>query len=212
MKIKPLFLALVVGLFTAAPSALAQKLKTSDVSDYPFFNAHKRGQVAQFSPGLTAALLLTDAQKQGIAAARDEVFGAGPVANARRVSKSDPSVTAEQREAARKVVDAANATLRERVGAILTAEQKALIERINKAFADASELTSINYEERFVGAKGDDVLMARLREEAKEELDETFLKQLKKVLNAEQTAAMARAAEIEQQRSKATTSYKKPVK
>lgn len=213
MKAKFLFPVLITALLAVAPPAPAQKLKSSDVSDYPFFHAHKKGgQVAQFIPGLTAALMLTDEQKQRIVAARDEVFGSEPVASARRISKSDPNMTAEQRDAARKAVETATATLRERVGTILTADQQALIERINKAFAEASEIDSINYEERFVSAKGDDVLMARLREEKKEELDETFHKLLKKVLNADQTAAMDRAAEFENQRNKASAAFKKPAK
>jgi len=212
MKIKPLFPVFVVALLATMPFASAQKQKQADVSDHPFFNAHKRGHVAQFVPGLTAALLLTDAQKQRIVTARDEVLGSEPVAGARRISKNDPTVTAEQRDAARQALETAAATLRDRVGAILTAEQKALIERINKTFADTSELTSILYEERLVSAKGDDLLQARLREEAKAELEEAFLKKLNGVLSTEQMAAMAGAAEAEQQRTKASAAIKKPVK
>ena len=67
---------------------------------------------------------------------------------ARSISKSDPSVTAEQREKARVAMEAATARLREKVAAIRTAEQKALIDEINAAYAAAIEDTGIVYAQR----------------------------------------------------------------
>ena len=139
MKTHP-FLTLLLAVITALGTlGAAEKQKRPDVTDYPFWTAKKRGYVAQFVPGLTAVLELSDAQKERIAAARDEMSNDEAMKAARGISKSDPSVTAEQRDRARAALEAATARLREKVAAILTAEQKALIDKINAAYAAAVE-------------------------------------------------------------------------
>ncbi|HZJ16042.1 MAG TPA: hypothetical protein VFD27_13400, partial [Chthoniobacteraceae bacterium] len=102
---------------------------------------------------------LTDVQVREIAAARDAMENDDAVRAARGVSKSDP-----QREQARETVEAATARLRERVATILTAEQRALIDKINGLHAAAVEETAILYGPRFGTVKNDEAARLRLQE------------------------------------------------
>src|SRR5438132_10712520 len=112
---------LLVGLLVAAVPAQAQKEKSRDVSNFPFWTAKKRGYVQQFVPGLTAALQLTDEQKEKLVAAREEIMGSEKVQAVRRRGKSDPNVTEADKAAARETLEKAADSLQEKAGAILTA-------------------------------------------------------------------------------------------
>jgi Spy/CpxP family protein refolding chaperone len=207
---------LILSVFTALTAAGgAEKQKEADVNGYPFWTGGKKaGAVTQFAPGLNAALQLSDAQKQQISAARDEVNNDEAVKSARSISKSDPNVTAEQREKARAAVDAANAKLRERVAAILTPEQKALIEKVSAAYAAANEETGIVYSEKFASPsiKADPDARRRLQQEKSQDLEEGFLHKLDDILTPAQKEAMKRAADDEAKRGAAAGTVKKPVK
>jgi len=180
----------------------AEKQKTSDVNSYPFWTGGKKaGAVTQFMPGLNAALQLSETQKEQIAAARDEMMNDEGVKAARGISKSDPSVTAEQREKAKAVVEAATARFREKVAAILTPEQKTLIEKINAAYAAAVEDTGIVYAEKFASpsVKADPAARQRLQEEKSQDTEEGFLHKLDAILTPPQKEAVAAAAKEEEQ-------------
>jgi hypothetical protein len=211
MKPHSLLTPLLAGFIALGSSSAADKSKVADVSNYPFWDGKKRGLVAQFVPGLTAALELTGAQKEQIAKAREEMSNDEGVRAARSISKSDPSVTAEQREKARAAMEAAMVRLREKVAAILTAEQKALIDEINAAYAAAVEDTGIVYADKFASVKADEAARRRIQEEKNQDIEEQFLHKLDGILAAGQKEAMKRAAEEEEQRQ-AKTETKKPVK
>jgi hypothetical protein len=193
----------------------AEKQKTPDVNSYPFWTGGKKaGAVTQFVPGLNAALQLSDSQKEQIAAARDEMMNDEGVKAARGISKSDPNVTTEQREKAKAVVEAATARLREKVAAILTPEQKTLIEKINAAYAAAVEDTGIIYAEKFASpsVKADPAARQRLQEEKSQDTEEGFLHKLDAILTPPQKEAVAASAKEEEQRSAKAAGTKKPVK
>lgn len=203
----------VIASFIACGIAgAAEKVKRSHVSDYPFWTSKKRGYVAQFVPGLTGALLLSEEQKEKITAARDESSNEEAVKAARAISKNDPSVTAEQRDKARAVLEAATARLHEKVDAVLTAEQKALITQINAAYAAAVDDTGIVYEDKFASVKADEAARRRLQEEKSQDTEELFLHKLDGLLTASQKAAMTRAAEEEEQHNLKSAATKKPLK
>lgn len=212
MKTKLLLHQLLAALLVVGTAGAADKVKRADVSDYPFYSAKKRGYVAQFVPGLTAVLQLSETQRQRIAAAREEMLSDDAVKAARGISKSDPSVTAERREKARATLDSATAGLREKVATILTPEQKALIDKINSAHAVAAEETGIAYEDKFGSVKDDEAARRRLHEEMSEDLLELFRRKLDAVLTASQKEVMARAADEENRRLAETAAYKKPKK
>jgi DNA-binding MarR family transcriptional regulator len=203
-----LFLTLSVALATAA----ADKVKRADISDYPFYTVKKRGQIAQFVPGLNAVLGLTEAQQEQIAAARDEMLNDEAVKAARSLSKTDPAVTAEQRERARAVVESAMARLREKVATTLTPKQKALIETINATHAAAVGETAILYESYFANLKEDEDERRRLHREQAEDILELFMRKLDRVLTADQKVAITRAREEENLRLAKNAGIKKPAK
>jgi hypothetical protein len=205
---------LVAGLsaLAIASASAAEKPKASAVTDYPFWSLKKRGLVPQFVPGLTAVLQLTEAQREKIAAAREEFSQDEAVKAARSISKSDPSVTAEQREKARAVLAAATARLHEKVVATLTPEQKGLIEKIDAAYAAAVEDTGIVYAEKFASVKADEAARRRIQEEKNQDIEEQFYHKLDGILTASQKDAMKLAADEEAQRNAKAAAVKKPVK
>jgi hypothetical protein len=212
MKTRPLVIALVLACAGLAAAAAEKQLqeKRSSVSDYPFWNARKRGDVPQFVPGLTAVLQLTPTQAEQIAAARSEVGNDEAVKAARSLRKDDPSVTPEQREKAHATVEAANTKLRERVSTILTPEQRALIAKINAAYEATVEEIGTIYEEKFASIKADQAARRRIQQEKNDDTEDHFLHKLDSLLTPAQKDAMARAAEEEHRRSAAAP--KKPVK
>ena len=212
MKAHPFLTSLLVGTIALATLGAAEKQKLSGVGDYPFWTSKKRGYTGQFVPGLNTALQLSDAQKEQIAAARDAMSNDEEVKAARGISKNDPSVTAGQREKARAAMEAATARLHERVAAILTPEQKALIEKINAAYAGAVEDTGIIYAEKFASIKGDEAARKRLQDEKNQDTEEHFLHKLDALLSPAQKETMKRAADDEEQRNAKAAATKKPAK
>jgi hypothetical protein len=213
MKFYLILVPIVFAVFAMAPSIAAEKeAARSDVSNYPFWSAPKRGAVSQFVPGLTAVLGLSDAQKQQISAAYDAMMNDEGVKTARAFSKNDPSVTDAQRETARKAVETATAQMREKVDAILTVEQKAMIGNIDGAYATAAQETSAAYQDKFAVVKNDAEARQRLQQEQREELDKLFQRKLDEMLTAEQKQAVAAAAAQEQARNAKVAGNKKPAK
>jgi Spy/CpxP family protein refolding chaperone len=198
MKAHSFFATLLAAIVVLAPLGAAEKQKPSArVGDYPFWTTKKRGYVGPFVPGLNGALQLSEEQKAKIASVRDEISNDEAVKAARGISKSDPSVTSEQREQARSTMEAAAARLRKSVDPILTSEQRALIEKINAAYAAAIDDVEIAYAERFASVKALEDRRA-LQEEKNREVEEYFLEKLNRLLTPEQKDAMKRAAEEEE--------------
>jgi hypothetical protein len=208
---KSLVPSLIVG-FIAFTTVNAAEKKASAAADYPFWTAKKRGYVGQFVPGLDAVLGLTDEQREQIAAARDEMANDESVKAARSISKSDPSVTAEQRDKAHAAVEAATTRMREKVAAILTPPQKELIGKINAAYAGAVEDVGIVYADKFASVKADEAARRRIQDEKNQDTEEQFLHKLDAILTASQKEAMSRAAEEEEQRRANAPVTKKPAK
>lgn len=211
MKTKAFLLHCLAVSVALATADAAEKAKQAGVADYPFYHTKKRGDVAQFVPGLNAALQLTPAQQAQIAAAHEEMLNDDAVKAARSLPKSDPNVTDRQREQARAALEAATARMREKVAAILTSGQQALIEKINATHAAAAEEAAILYESYFSQVKDEDE-RRRLHAEQAEDVARLFLRRLDGILTAEQKTAMTRAAEEENRRLAAATKVKTPAK
>jgi len=195
----------------AAPEKETKEKRAGGGSDYPFWNSKKGGNTQQFVPGLNAALMLTAAQEEKLAAARNEAFNDPAVAAGRGLSKGDPSVTDEQRAKARAAMEAANAKLKERVATILTPAQNELIAKINKAYADTLEEIGTVYSEKFASTKGVEGARERVMQEKQQDTIDRFQSKLDAMLTPEQKSAMTRAAEEEQKRN-AKAPEKKPAK
>jgi hypothetical protein len=123
---------------------------------------------------------------------------------ARSISKSDPSVTQEQRDKARATVDAANTKLREKVASILTPEQKALIAKVNEAYQATVDEIGVVYEEKYASIKADPAARQRVQQEKNQDTEDHFLHKLDTLLTPAQRDAMTKAAEEEQRRADAS--------
>jgi hypothetical protein len=212
MKSHPFLTTLLVGITALASLGAAEKQKISSLGDYPFWTSKKRSSTGQFVPGLNAVLQITDAQKEQIAAAREEMANDEGAKAVRGISKNDPSVTAEQREKARAAMEVATARMQTKVAAILTAEQKALIEKINAVYAAAVEDVGIIYADKFASVKTDEAARKRLQDDKNQDTEEHFFRKLDALLTPAQKDAMKRAAAEEEQRNAKAAATKKPVK
>lgn len=210
MKALTLFAVRLVAITIIGTVGAAEKQKKADVSGFPFWKSEKQPHAQPFVLGLNAALELTDAQKEQIVAAQNEMNNDEAVKASRALKKGDPSVTEEQRDKARAAMEAATTRLHEKVNSILTPEQRALVEKINAARVAAVEEVGIVYKDKF-SIKGDEAARRRVMEEKNQDLAEGFLGKLDVLLSVSQKEAMARAAADEEQRMK-TAVNKKPQK
>lgn len=215
MKAPALFTPLILGAVALAVQGAEvkkeEKQKLPNMVDYPFWKSEKRGDVTQFVPGLNAALELTPAQEEQIAAARTESMNDEALKAFRGLSKSDPSVTDEQRQKARAAVEAANVKLRERVTKILTPQQAELLAKVNAAYLATVEEIGTVYSEKFASVKGDEAARKRIQEEKSQDVEDHFLGKLDGILSPAQKDAMTKAAQEEQRRG-AQATVKKPSK
>jgi anti-sigma factor RsiW len=184
--------------FAAAPADKRAEKKASlppPSSDLLGFEVNGKSVSLEFMfPGVTAALLLTDEQKEQFRAARAETVESEAVRTAGATIKSNPEARAEQREKAQKVINAARKELLAKTENILTAEQKALVKKLSAAAADAQKAASEQFQDERAAAKGDKTKVAELQEKMREPLAAEFQSRVKKFLSAEQLAAMEEAA------------------
>jgi hypothetical protein len=196
MKVRTLLAAVALLVAAGALPVLGQKPKVPSVVPLPVWTA-KGLSSTQFVPGLTAALLLTTGQREQLARAWQETMGSEAVAAAGRTLKRDPTATEAQRQAARAVIDAASAGLQQRIAAILTTDQKSLIEWINSVFTEVGKTVAAEMEKEYAAAKGDKEALGWVQQQWQEKLDTAFLAKLKEMLNPEQWAALTKAMEQE---------------
>ena len=191
------FLSLIV-VFALAASALAVEKKPA-IGNFPFWSAPKREYADQFVPGLNAALLLSAEQIEQLHAARRETIDNETL---RAATRKDPNLTEAQREAAHKLVSDAQASLRIKVSNILTAEQRALIERINAVHQEVGKAVHEEFQPKVTASKGDDQAQERFRKELHERLSSDFHSKLDGLLSPNQKAAFDHAAMDEQAAAK----------
>lgn len=184
--------------FALAASALAVEKKPA-IGNFPFWSAPKREYSDQFVPGLNAALLLSPQQIEQLHAARRETIDNETL---RAATRKDPNLTDAQREAAHKLVSEAQANLRIKVSNILTADQRALIERINAVHQEVTKAVGEEFQPKLTSSKGDDQLQERLRNEIRERVAADFRAKLDGLLSPNQKEAFDQAAADEQEAAK----------
>src|SRR4051812_6807082 len=123
-------LALVAAALFAVPASAQKK---PEVGDFPFWSAPKTPHARAFAPGLQAALELTPEQVEKILAARAATVDSPEVRALK--SKGDPNATADELAKANAARTEAMEKLFKAVDEILTKDQKALIEKVNDAYA-----------------------------------------------------------------------------
>jgi hypothetical protein len=197
-------LTMIAVLVVLSP-AYAQKTKTPDVGDYPFWSTTKQPHARPFIPGLNAVLQLTAEQTEQINKAKEEILGADDVKAAIKAGKvADAN--------ARSVVETANKRLHEKVESILTPKQKDLIEKVNATFTDVRKSVTEAKQADFAAAKGNKEEMAKLQAEVQEKTASEFNSKLTSLLSAEQKTALDKAAEEEKKRAANSSKTKKPGK
>ena len=189
---------LLTVVFALTASALAVEKKPA-IGNFPFWSAPKREYADQFVPGLNAALLLSPQQVEQLHAARRETIDNETL---RAATRKDPNLTEAQREAAHKLVSDAQASLRIKVSNILTAEQRALIERINAVHLEVAKALNEEFQPKFTSSKGDDQAQEKFRNEMRERASSDFGSKLDGLLSPNQKAAFDQAAMDEQASAK----------
>lgn len=190
-------LMLTIALLLTA-SAVAVEKKPA-IGNFPFWSAPKREHADQFVPGLNAALLLSPEQIEQLHAARRETIDSETL---RAATRKDPNLTEAQREAAHKLVSDAQASLRIMVSNILTADQRALVERINAVHQEVQKSVLDEFQPKLSASKGDDQVQERLRNEMRERVSSDLRSKLDGLLSPNQKAAFDQAAADEQAAAK----------
>ncbi len=189
-----LLIALTLTAFVAAPAAFAQKEKKATIGNFPFWAAAKGNQKAgQPVPGLNAVLQLTSEQIKDIQAAASEAYGNEDF-RARLAKAKDPNTSTAEREALRAEYEKAEAAMHDRVARVLTAEQKALIAKINATYAEARGAMNDEFQNRYATVKGDDEARKKLQAEFQQRLETDFIGRINSFLTPAQRAAREQAA------------------
>lgn len=143
-------------------------------------------------PGVVGALELTSEQRQKIAAAVAETTQSEKVRAAMVVAKLNPNATQAQKEEAQKAVAEARSQLQQRVGQILTDEQKKLVANINAAAAEVARQVAESTPADF--AKGDEQAKKRWQEQVRQRVQAALQARVLAMLNPAQKAAFEKAA------------------
>src|SRR5215212_1125877 len=127
-----------VGLCLICVALLAAKPKTVGLPPGDMFFTMKGQPYAleRTFPGITAAFMFTDDQKRDLNDAYYETVGA-PDIREQGASLKGKAASDAERESYRKLMEDARAELAKDVAKILTAEQKALIPKIQEAANEA---------------------------------------------------------------------------
>jgi hypothetical protein len=163
-------------------------------------------------PGINGALLLTDEQTQKIHAAREETVVTEAVKTATQTLKFNPNATNTEKEAAQKVIQEARAKLDEKVAGILTAEQKALVEKINTVAQEFQQSVLEEFQAEFTAAKGNEEQTEEVRKKFLEKLRADFPQKLNGVLTTEQKTGFEKAAVAQKAAEEESKKTKKPGK
>lgn len=193
-------LALLAAALLCVP-VHAQK-KKPELTDFPFWTAPKVPHARAFVPGLAAALALTPEQTEKLLAARAATVD-NPELRALK-TKGDPNATPDELAKAAKARAEATEKLFKEVDAILTRDQKALIEKLNDTYAKVQSAVAEDFAFKLQAAKGNAEDTASLRKELAETVTATFAKKLDGLLSNEQMAAVTKAAAEEAKRAAAT--------
>lgn len=188
--------ATVAGLcnqtLTAADKKGAAPMPSGDMLGFT-----RKGQpvaIEQMFPGILAALMFTDEQKQKLQEARRETIGSDALVELARNAKQ-PATSEADRQKAADLMEKARAELAQKVAAILTAEQKTLVEKLNTAAQQAHEESREALSAQFTSAKGNAGLMEQLQQQMREMVQTSFHAKATGLLTADQTAAYQKAAE-----------------
>src|SRR5436190_10235598 len=152
---------LVVCIFTS----LAAKTKSPSLPPGDMFFTMK-GQPAALErifPGVTAALMLSDDQKNALNEAYHETVAAPVLREKGLALRGNKGTSDADRDAVKSEMEGARIELQKRVSMILTPDQKELIPKIQAAAEQARRAASESLSAEFAVAKGDPQKAIELR-------------------------------------------------
>lgn len=185
-------LALAAAALLAGPAPAADK-PSGGLRTLSLWTAPKRPHCPPFVPGLQAALAITPEQAAKIEAAARETIDT-PAAR----SKETGAGVREE--------------FHKKLAEILTADQKALVEKLNDAYARVAAEVTETFQAEFGAAKGDAEQRAKVSKECAEAVAEAFGRNLDGLLTADQKKAVDAAAAEEKKRAAADANKPKPNK
>jgi hypothetical protein len=171
-----------------AQDASARGLKELQVPT--FLDAGLRNTVL----GIEAALLLTEEQRQRIAAVRKQIFEGEDVLKAITTTK-DKDAPKEDRKAAAETMRKASEGAKAQSAAVLTEAQKALVAKLNSTYQETARSVREEYKPKLVEAKTNSAERSRVNREMRDSLANLVTTRVHEILSPEQKAAVAKAAE-----------------
>jgi|GEM_PF-2584508 len=145
-------------------------------------------------PGLNAAVVHSDEQKQKLAAAIDQTIDRREVRAAMAFAKLNPNATDEEKQKARRLVEQARAELQKRVAEILTPEQKALVEKINDTARQVQSEVRQAMRDQFQALKTDPTNKDKVQQEYQQRVRAEMESRVMKLLDPDAQAAVKKAA------------------
>jgi|GEM_PF-641253 hypothetical protein len=207
--ILPVLFALCAAL---ALPALAEKQKFTDLSGFPLlWSAKKTPLATPFIPGLNAALLLSEEQKERLLTAREEILQNEKLQQLGAKVKSNPNATEAERDAVQQAQAQARDQFKARVESILTTGQRTLVEQLNTVFDESLTAAQEAYRGQIEQVtKTDKARLEELRREVRETAVKNFKTRVEGMLTKEQWAALQKAAAAEEAVAKNAVKVKKP--
>lgn len=207
--ILPVLFALCAAL---ALPALAEKQKSTDLSGFPLlWSAKKTPLATPFIPGLNAALLLSEEQKERLLTAREEILQNEKLQQLGAKVKSNPNATEAERDAVQQAQAQARDQFKARVESILTTGQRTLVEQLNTVFDESLTAAQEAYRGQIEQVtKTDKARLEELRREVRETAVKNFKTRVEGMLTKEQWAALQKAAAAEEAVAKNAVKVKKP--
>jgi hypothetical protein len=187
-------IALIAALCTAAIAA--KPAKTASLRPAPVFfkSTGEPFELEKPFPGVTAALMLSDQQKMALSEAHQQTVRKPELRNKISALEAKADPTEAEREAVRKEQHAAQVELRKRINAILSAEQKALAEKIQDAAIEAEHEANDFFEAEFDAARDDLGKAGDVRKKARVEAEDLLVQKLEKFLTPAQMQAIQKSA------------------
>ncbi len=145
-------------------------------------------------PGITAALMLSEAQKTALKEAHQQTVRKPQLRQKISALEVKENPAEAEREVIRAEMAEARIELRRRVDAILKAEQKELVTKIQDAAIEAEHEANHIFDPEFKAAEGDEGKFRDVREKARVEAEDLLVQKIEKFLTPGQMQAVQLAA------------------
>jgi hypothetical protein len=186
-SVQVVVVALLAALFVS-PALAKEKGKARQAPTGAFSPIVKKAV-----PGIDAIVKLTKEQRQQIAAVRKEILGSEQLTQHRNKAQ-DKNASKEDKQAARKALQEAQAQIASRSKGIIGEDQLALIAQVNAAAEEVQNSLKSEFQQKMKDAKKDPEARKRLQKELAEKSAVQISNKVTGMLSAEQKEALQAAA------------------